>query len=759
MIVGSFSLISPGASIMTIFLREHLGASPSMIGLNVALFTLGPLLSVVGAPLFDAVERRRRLWVIMTTIGRCAFLPIFLAPILAVREELRPLLTYMVISAGAIAMAINGISSVGWWSWMADLIPESIRGRFFGERTRFLLIVAAIVPLAAGGALDLLPERSVMIWIFLMATIMAILQPLLHLWIPEPQRGMNRQKPSLRTTVRMYMTPLRDRGFRAYLGAVGFRVFAASLPAPFLVLYLRGEIINGQLVGCEATYFMITLASAIGVGAGVISSRWWGMLADKIGHRPVFLIGIAGYVLQLCYGLLSPDNYSWLLPLLNVFGNLIGVGTGIAMSNLLIGISPKEGREYYVATYTVMVSLPAALAPWLGGLIGQRWPILPITMLSGQPATYYHLLIILSLLITLPSIMLTLRIPEARGDDVGISLLRLARGGLIRIVHQLGIISQTDDPLRRARTIGAMRGASATIAVDEISEALGDPSPQVRQAALLALGRLGSEQSLEILMWWMHEPDADSRETAATALGEISGPAGVFLLINALSDPDARVRRAAAISLGRHGDSTLGPTLKRRLDEDPDVGVQVAAGRGLSYLKDYDAIPALAAFALSHSSQIARLEMTIALGGLFGSPREFYRLWARNRRVPGAQFSKLIAAASRRLKWRLRAAHRAKRLSRARFVDFQRDFKIDRGNLQSFAELRDWDSSLAVIEQMLIRVMSIDDVEARDDVAACHRFVRILRESAEAGKGADAAWDGLTLAALYGTNCALSRDG
>ena len=757
LIVAAFGIISPGAAIMTIFLREYLYAGTAIIGLSAALFTLGPCLSIIGAPLFDSAKRRRPLWVVLTTLGRAAYLPLFLAPMLADREELRPYLLVMVIAMGAIAMAIGGITSVGWWSWMASLIPESMRGRFFGYRNRTLLIVAAVVPLAAGAMLDWLPAGPVMTWLFLVAAILAIADPLLFWWVPEPARQDKIERISIRQSLRKYLEPLRDRGFRTFLYAVGLRLFAGGLPAPFLVLYLRSETVNGQTVGCGASFLMITLAGAIGTIAGVASSGWWGRLADKVGHRLVFLFGCSGYIVQLAYGLLSPSNYIWLLPIVNALGMLLGVGAGVAMSNLLIGISPQKGRDYYVATFTVITSIVAAVAPWVGGLIGHWVPVLPFHMPSGQPATYYHLLIVLSFLIMLLSIGPTLRIPDTRGDDVGISLLRLARGGLVRTIYQLGIISQTDDPLRRARALHTVRGEAASMAFGEISEALDDPAPQVRRAAVMALGRLGTDKALELLMWCMHESDAATREVAAAAIGEMPGPQGVFLLVGALTDPDARVRLAAAVAVGKRADKRMLGTLRRRFKEDPDAEVQVAAGRALAYMHDYESVADLTDATLNHPSRLARLQMTIALGGIFGQAGDFYRHWRRDRQVPGTSFSRLVRRLARTARRALKNASRKGMLDLAELHSHLHELRVQTAKMRSFFEADDWIEGLVVMDDMLRHVASSTRLEAKANVAACIQCIAMLRQASTESQTHEAIRDGMALAALYAAEAVLAR--
>lgn len=746
LITASFGILSAGAAIMTVFLSEHLGASPGMIGLNVALFTLGPLLSTLGAPLFNRVRRRRPLWVWLTAAGRAPYLLLPLVPLLMHHESLRPYLLAAVIAIGALAMAINGMTSVGWWSWMADLIPDRMRGRFFGRRNRDLLIVAALVPLAAGLLLDLSPGRAAPVFagLFLLCGLLAVADPLLFLWVPEPARGPAEQP----TSFRRYLIPLRDRGFRTFLIGACTRVFAGSLPAPFLVLYLRGETVDGQLIGCGASFVVITVSAAVGTAAGVLCSGWWGLAADKIGHRFVFVFGAVSYVVQLLYVFLTPANHIYLLPLLNVLANVVSVSAGVALSNLMIGLSPREDREYYVATYTVLIAMAGALAPWIGGLIGEALPVLPFHMPHGQPATYFHLLLVLSFLLMLLSLLPTMRIPDARGDDAGVSLMRLARGGLIRTIHQLGVIAQTDDPLRRARALATVGPEAAAIAFEDVNAALEDPAPQVRRAALLALGRIGSERAIELLTWHLHEPDAQTREAAAEALGHLPGGAGAPVLVSALRHADSDVRRAAARALGQMGDPRARRPLRRRLQEDASADVRVAAARGLCHMKDYPAVEALIQGALDDPHPVSRSQMTIALGGLFGQAGAFYRLWRRDRRVPGASLAKLNRRLRRCVRRRFASAVRAGRLQRTDAHSARAGLDQRVARLGSLAESLDWTGFLDELGPLFEEARTALGLQG-PAAEACTLCVTRLRERRARPEAGRLAWDGLCLAAVY----------
>jgi HEAT repeat protein len=113
-----------------------------------------------------------------------------------------------------------------------------------------------------------------------------------------------------------------------------------------------------------------------------------------------------------------------------------------------------------------------------------------------------------------------------------------------------------DDSLRLAaiQTLGKI-GPAAKTTLPALEKAFKDKDPQVRRAALEAMGLIGRD-SLPILLAALK--DDGLRAGAAAALGKIGRPAGVAVptLCKMLEDPDAEVRRNAAAALGRIGPQT-----------------------------------------------------------------------------------------------------------------------------------------------------------------------------------------------------------
>lgn len=100
---------------------------------------------------------------------------------------------------------------------------------------------------------------------------------------------------------------------------------------------------------------------------------------------------------------------------------------------------------------------------------------------------------------------------------------------------------------KAARWLGRFGGSAA---LSPLLDALGHRAPQVRAAALLALGELGNREAVPAVAERLAE-DASGmvREAAAQALGRLGSLEAEQALQQALADPKAKVRKAAAASL------------------------------------------------------------------------------------------------------------------------------------------------------------------------------------------------------------------
>jgi len=140
MIMMNMAVLAPSSMIATVFIREQLGASFTLVGLNNTLAMAAVVLGLPGAFLFNRLRARRPCWVILMAGGRAFMLLVAVAALFSDRVELRPSLVYVVMAANIVCTGLGSFTGAAWWAWMADLIPESVRGRFFGRRHQVMLL-------------------------------------------------------------------------------------------------------------------------------------------------------------------------------------------------------------------------------------------------------------------------------------------------------------------------------------------------------------------------------------------------------------------------------------------------------------------------------------------------------------------------------------------------------------------------------------------------------------------------------------------
>jgi HEAT repeat protein len=151
------------------------------------------------------------------------------------------------------------------------------------------------------------------------------------------------------------------------------------------------------------------------------------------------------------------------------------------------------------------------------------------------------------------------------------------------------LVSTNQNKLARrdaADALGLLHGSSPAASAALINAASSDQSPEVRCAAVSAIGRRrsGGDEVICALMAALQDNDAEVRFAACCALGLFGKPAerAASRLTEILNDSAASVRTAAATVLGQFGagSSEIADALLRAL-EDEVPGVRAAAASAL----------------------------------------------------------------------------------------------------------------------------------------------------------------------------------
>ncbi len=650
-IMATLAVLWPNAGITAVFLQESLGASKTLIGLNFTFVGLATMTALPGAWFFSRLRRRREIWIALTVFARSFMFGPAIVALLANRTEWHPALVWVLMICLLWVQAGGVFTSPGWWAWMSDLIPASMWGSFYGRRWRWMLLAQSAIAISAGKLLDWVEdpdlERLTFFGIFAVAGCLAVLDPMLFAFVPEPVRNEPRRR-SLASVAREYMRPVRDRGFALMLVGAGAYMFFYNMPYVFFPLFLRGESYQGVWIGGRASIGLLSLVMVVFALSTALAANQWGRLADRIGHRIVWILSSFGFFAHFSFFFINEYNYHWLaLANAAVFGAGFA-GQQVAAQNMSLSMAPQRRREFYTSMYLAVVNVIGALGPLLGGFLADRYHVIrSVNLPSGQPASYIHLLLVISFVGMLLNVLLMVRVPDSKGMAVRPWFGRMLSGDLLRVAWNISVLGTAVGVSRRVRAIRRINRRDGNIMLPEIASGLDDPDLTLRREALLALGRLGTPEALDLLRWYVYDPDAAVRANSVEAIAQCGAPDHADLLRRALHDPDSRVRRAAVEAVGRMGHRAVAGDLRDLLAAERDGEVLTSVAVALSRLKEFGAVREMIDLALRSDNSTVRAQMVVGLADLLGEASEFHKLWRQDRHWRGTSFARLARRLSR----------------------------------------------------------------------------------------------------------------
>lgn len=382
----------------------YLGASAAVIGFLGAL-PLGAQVASLPAAWFTNARSRKAVALWAVGISRLTFLPLLALPTLDVTRDTK---LHLFLAIVAISTVASVVGNSAWVAWMGDLVPDRLRGRFFGRRTIFLSIAGTLTSLGAAILLDRLAPigwtgaaLSGLTGAAFLAGVASVVLMLRQHEPPVVAEPGGSAWQALRLT-------LHDRRARPFLGYLFAWNAAVGISASFFAYHMLTNLHTG---------FLVVAAHGVGVAVvRIVSARFWGHAVDRIGAGPVVVFcsfGIAA--VPLTWFFVTPDRL-WPIALDAIFAAFLWSGHNIAAFDLTIGLAPRASRPFYLAAFATAGGLGFGLASMLAGQFAALVPV--HFVLAGEAWTNLHVLFLLSAVGRLASAGLSLRLhdPGARGD-------------------------------------------------------------------------------------------------------------------------------------------------------------------------------------------------------------------------------------------------------------------------------------------------------------------------------------------------------
>ena len=354
----------------------HLGCSTRLIGILGAMPFLAQLFQLPGAWLTSRLgARRSALWTV--ALSRQSFLPLVALPWVSDAATARAVL---VLCCGA-HHALGILCNNAWVTWAGDLVPERMRGRYFGRRTAICTVASVASTVVVGTALDRGAAARTSGETLAAVTALACVAGAVSVALMAQQGGGERRSGGWQPS--LALRPFLDRGARSLGGYLVAWNAAVGFSAPFFGLYVLRDVGGG--FGLLGTY------GAVAAGARTLSASAWGRLVDRAGARSV-LVTTFGLALAPCAWLAAPRWGAWVLLLEAGIGGLLLAGHAVAMFTLPLSLAPAAERSHYHAAFSTAGGAAFALASVCGGAIaegsgalalGGRWSSLQLTLAAS----------------------------------------------------------------------------------------------------------------------------------------------------------------------------------------------------------------------------------------------------------------------------------------------------------------------------------------------------------------------------------------
>jgi len=401
--LGFIFFVTLGGAPFAGFLRE-LGVSDIMYSVMMAMPAMGGIFQLLAAYFLERTGKIKQMFLISGIFQRLLIVPVILLPLFVPKgmENVMFAAMFFFLGFSALGAAFNGVA---FFSWMAAFIPIDIRGRFFGQRQMLLYFTGMLGGFLVSFLLDTIGGFTGFAVVFVMVTVMALLDIACFLKVKDPPFTKSEDNISF---VKVWREAFLNRNFLRYTIFWAVWIFGVAMPGPFFITFMLEHL--------KISFVEIAVYSAMTNIFIIFFGRIWGSFIDRFANRPVlYICSTVIAFLPLVWFAAVPGAHHVPVAIVHILVGMFWGGIELTSANLMMGLSPDKNRSVYIANFSVISSLAGSILPFVaGGLLMQLTADLSLSI-YGFAIRNYHILFISAVIIRLFALIFLL--PHVREDN------------------------------------------------------------------------------------------------------------------------------------------------------------------------------------------------------------------------------------------------------------------------------------------------------------------------------------------------------
>jgi len=356
--------------------------APCAVALNANNLEVGLLTSVpdllatssqLGTPKLMKKVSRKKIVTRSILFEALMWLPIALIAVFSQFKSVLLVAPLLVIIFYTIHSVLESFPSPAWSSWLGDLVPAKIKGRFFGRRNELMQLAGLVALLVAGILLDIFNGINALLG-FAVLFLAAMVARLFGLYFISKQHEPKfKEEEKYYFTFSQFMRRAPTNNFGRFTIYVTLMSLAVNIAAPFFAVYMLRDLKFSYI-----TFTIITISSALST---ILTMPLWGKFSDKHGNlKTLKLCGFSIPLIPILWMLSSNPVYLFTVEL---FSGFVWAGFNLATNNYVYDCVTRQRMGICFAYLNVLSGIGVFIGATAGGFLATNLNInfMPILLL------------------------------------------------------------------------------------------------------------------------------------------------------------------------------------------------------------------------------------------------------------------------------------------------------------------------------------------------------------------------------------------